>query len=42
MSEMRAKRTEIERLAYGVAEAAKALGVSYKVLYLRVLLDPNP
>ncbi len=30
---MRAKRTEIERLAYGVAEAARAIGVSYKVLY---------
>jgi excisionase family DNA binding protein len=33
MSEMGAKRTEMERLAYGVAEAAKALGISYGALY---------
>jgi excisionase family DNA binding protein len=33
MSEMGAKRTEIERLAYGVSEAAKALGISYRALY---------
>jgi excisionase family DNA binding protein len=33
MSEMGAKRIEIERLAYGVAEAAKALGISYRALY---------